>query len=731
MNGEDKQGVWGRNWQLALLLLICAILAFAAVVLPLYQPFTKTEYKVGDVAAEDILAPRPIVYESQVLTRRQRDAAAAAVSPVYTQADTNVARRQLERLRAALAYISSVRADAYASEEQKLADIAALEDVSLSQDTALKILALTDARWQTVQQEAIVVLEQVMRNTIREDRLADVRRSVPNFVSLSLPEEQAEIVADLVSAFVAPNSFYSEEQTELARQQAAESIAPVTRSFAEGETIINRGHVINDEDIEALQQLGLAQPERHWQDLLSGGLLVLLCTVIAFVYLRNRPNLTQQLRGVVVIAVLFILFLFGARLTFSLHYMVPFIYPVSAFALTMAVLFGIEPALIFSLLMVVLAAFDAPNGMEIMLYHLLGSAFGMLIPRKEQRITAYIWVGMGVAVAGTLVLFIMRLIDPNIDWLVFATVETAAVLNGVVTAGMTILLQYFIAPLLGLTTPLQLLELSRPDHPALAFLLRNAPGTYQHSLQVANLAEQAAERIGADSLLTRVGALYHDIGKAQNPQFFIENQVRGTVNTHDDLNPSESAAIIIRHVTDGLELAREFRLPQRIRDFIAEHHGTMMTRYQYAQAVKLAGGDASLVDPTLFQYPGPRPQTVETALLMLADGCEARVRAEQPADEIELMRVIKDTIADRVSEEQLSDTDLTLQELNLIAESFASTLRGIYHPRIEYPEVESQAAIQDVPTRPVEKADNGLAVSRSEEVSESVSAPEIGEKTGD
>jgi putative nucleotidyltransferase with HDIG domain len=223
--------------------------------------------------------------------------------------------------------------------------------------------------------------------------------------------------------------------------------------------------------------------------------------------------------------------------------------------------------------------------------------------------------------------------------------------------------------------------------------MHHAPGTYQHSLQVANLAEQAAEAIGANSLLTRVGALYHDVGKTFNPQFFIENQAPGQLDTHEDLDPVESAALIIHHVPYGLELAREHRLPRRIQDFIAEHHGTTITRYQWTQAVKAVGGDASKLDRSLFQYPGPRPRSRETALVMLADGCEARVRAQRPADEDALREMIRDTVEKRVADGQLDHTDLTLRDLATIIQIYTATLRGIYHPRVEYPSL-------DVPTRP-------------------------------
>ncbi|HSG44260.1 MAG TPA: HDIG domain-containing protein, partial [Anaerolineales bacterium] len=228
----------------------------------------------------------------------------------------------------------------------------------------------------------------------------------------------------------------------------------------------------------------------------------------------------------------------------------------------------------------------------------------------------------------------------------------------------------------------------------------------QHSLQVANLAEQAAELIGADALLTRVGALFHDVGKALNPTFFIENQAAGTANPHETLDPQQSAAVIIAHVTDGVSLARKHRIPRRIDDFILEHHGTMITRYQQSQAIEAAGGDASQVDDSKFQYPGPRPRSRETALLMLADGTEARARAVQPQGEEEIRKLVLSTIDAVQKQGQLDDTQLTFQDLRIITDAFVTILKGTHHSRIPYPKETpptEQSASEDVTTVPRKK----------------------------
>jgi putative nucleotidyltransferase with HDIG domain len=671
------------------LLLVTTALALAALLIPFSaHPFSPA-LEAGQVASEDVLAPAAVVYTSQVLTDLKREEAAQAVAPVYTAPDTSIARQQLERLRSALAFISSVRADAYASPQQKLGDLAALDKVPLSQETASNILVLSDARWQAVQQEAIAVLEQVMRNAVRPDHLEDARSSVPSLVSLSLPEEQAAIVAQLAAPFIVPNSLYSETLTEAARQAARQSVAPIQRAFMSGETVIRYGQVLSAADLEALQMLGVARPQRSWQDLASTFALVLLVLGFMFLYLRRTPVLAQDMRGLAIISGLFLVFLFAARLIVAGRSVIPFIFPFATYSLIVAAMFGAELSLVTSLPLAIMATFGMSNALELTFYFIVTSLFGVLILGKARRVTSFFWAGGAIAISGVLVIVVYRLPLPATDWVEMATLTGAALFNGLAAASLAIVLQFFIAQLLGVATPMQLMELTRPDHPLLQRILHDAPGTYQHSLQVANLAEQAAEQVGADPLLTRVGALYHDAGKAVNPFYFIENQMPGFQNPHDNLDPVSSAKIIIHHVADGLNLAREYHIPHRLMDFIAEHHGTMIARYQFVKAVAAAGGDESRVEQDQFSYPGPRPSSRETAILMLADGSEARVRAERPQDDEALRALIKSVIDNRVAANQLDNTGLTLRDLGVILNSFTATLRGIYHPRLQYPSMEA------------------------------------------
>lgn len=697
MSTPNAQAPGRRRLFYTFLLLVTTGLMLTAQVAPLLAPLSSLSLEVGQVSPQNFPAIQNITYTSEVLTEQQREAAALAVPFIYTSPDPSVARRQLENFRNTLAYITSVRADPYDTPEQKLADLAALEYIHINTETASSILELSDSRWQAIHQEAMLVLEQVMRNTIREDRLDDARRNVPALVSLSLPEEQAALVAELVETFVAPNSLYSESLSEAARQKARQAVTPVTRSYIAGETVVQRGQVITATDLEALQELGLVQPQSNWKELTSTVILVLLAIAFMVSYLLRNRQLLEDVRGVTLITILFLVFLIGGRLIIPNHTVIPYVYPLAAYGLIVAVLIGTEPALIFSLALSILVAYDLPNALDLTLYYILSSLFGVLTLGRARRLTAFIWAGATVASSGAIVIIAYRLPQSTTDLIGIATLLGASFINGIASASLTVLLQFFLAQFLGMTTALQLMEISRPDHPLLQLILRNAPGTYQHSLQLANLSEQAAEQIGADTLLTRVGALYHDAGKSLNPIFFIENQVPGSLNPHDELDPLSSSQTIIRHVADGLELARKHRLPSRIHEFIREHHGTTITRYQYVKAVEAAGGDEKLVDIEQFRYPGPRPRSRETAILMLADTCEARVRAERPNDKNELRVLIKDVIDNRVLRDQLDETNLSLRDLETVASSFITTLRGIYHPRIEYPKLEKDSVPSEDP----------------------------------
>jgi putative nucleotidyltransferase with HDIG domain len=676
-----------------ILLLAVSLVTFAALAVPLSLRPTALPLQVGDVAPRDLQAPRDHEYVSQVRTEEARQAAERTLQPVHTFPDPAVARQQIERLSATLQFISLVRADTATPPEQKQAELTALSDVSLGEESIKQTLSVTDARWVTIQQEALKVLEEVMRSPIREENLEAVKKSMPSRVSLALSEQNAALVAELVTAFVIPNSLYSESLTEAARQAARDAVEPVVQTYKAGETIVPGGEIITPADMEALQELGLIQPGASLETYLGAGALTILSAVFAGLYFYRRKQIPflSNARSLIVLSLIFLAFLVGARLSIPNRTVIPYIYPLPAMALLLSTLFGMETSIIIALMACILAAYGLPNTLDLMPYYLMACLCGVLTLGPARRFWAFFRAGLAVAGAGIAMILAYHLPSSPWDLRGIAELIVAAFFNGLASASLALLLHYSLAQVLSLPTPLQLIEISRPDFALMQMFLRNAPGTYQHSLQVANLAEQAAEKIGADALLTRVGALFHDIGKAADAAFFIENQAPNSLNTHTDITPEKAAAAIIRHVKNGVAMAHRHRLPRRLDDFILEHHGTMLTRYQYNQALEQAGGDASKVDIEKFRYPGPRPRSRETALLMLADAAEARTRAEGPDTEDGLRLAVRTVIERCQKDGQLDDTQLTLRDLNLITESFVTTLRGTYHPRIQYPAAEVTA----------------------------------------
>jgi cyclic-di-AMP phosphodiesterase PgpH len=685
-----------------ILLALVSIISYGALVLPLALRPAALPLQVGDVSPSDFQALESIQYPSEVRTEDARAAAENAVAPLYASPDPSIARRQIERLRASLQYITLVRDDENSTLEQKSADIASLSDVTLKPGTIEKIVALTPARWDMIQQETLNVLEQVMRRSIREQDLEIVRRTLPSLVSLSLNEEQADMVAELVTVYVSANSVYNADLTEAAKREAREAVEPVIEEYKAGEIIVLRGQILNSAQIEALQQFGLIEEASPWQDYAgTGALVIVVAAYVSLYFSRRRLLFLLEARSLVVVALIFLIFLVGARLTIPNRTVLPYAYPLPAVGLLIATLFGGEAGIVFSLAIALLAAYGLPNTLDLMPYYLVTSLSGVMVLGAARRVWTFFRAGAAVTGAGIAMLIAFRLPFTQTDGIALLQLTGAAIFIGLASSSLALVLQYFLAQSLGLTTALQLIEISRPDFPLLQFFLRNAPGTYQHSLQVANLAEQAAELIGADALLMRVGALFHDVGKSLNPMFFIENQPQGEMNTHEDIDPVEAAAAIIAHVPDGVSLARKHRLPRRIDDFILEHHGTMITRYQYNQALEAVGGDAARVDVEKFRYPGPRPHSRETALLMLADGSEARARAQRPQTEEDIRKVVLATIESAQKQGQLDHTQLTLRDLSIITDAFVTILRGAYHPRIMYPKEVS--AVENVITGPKNK----------------------------
>lgn len=659
-----------------------------AMLLPLAIRPDTFPIQVGAVSTRDINAPQNDAYISEVLTNRAREEAANNVSPRYLPSDPSINRRQLEFLQLSLDFITSARNDKVADKVQQISDLGSLTYIPLTSDQASEILLLPEDRWLIIQQESMDVLEQTMRSTIRDSQIQEMINNIPSLINYSLTPEQANLVKTLVTPLVVPNSLFSEVETEKARQQAADMVNAVTKSYAENQAIVLRGQIITAEQWEALNHFDLIRPNQKIQDTIATFSIILVLTGFVVLYFgRRKISPLSDLRNLTVIAIGFVIFLYAAKIIIPNRAIIPYFFPLPAFALIMVSLFNLETSIFFSLVLSILVTHGVSNSVEITIFYIVTSLVGALALGKGKKFSNFLWAGLSIALAGILIISAYRLLNPGTDMVGLFTLFGATALNGFASASLALLLQILLAQLMGLPTPMHLTELARSDHPLLKQILQRAPGTYQHSLQVSNLAEQAAETIGADALLTRVGALYHDAGKSINAAFFIENQVPGNIDSHDEMDPVLAAQTIIQHVQNGVVLADKFHLPPRLKDFMREHHGTQITRYQYNRALEQQNNDPNRVDIELFRYPGPKPTTKETGILMLADACEARARSDIPKNEDELRAIIKKVFDYVIGEGLLEDTNLTQNNLKTIQDSFFTTLSNTYHARIQYPEI--------------------------------------------
>jgi putative nucleotidyltransferase with HDIG domain len=693
---RDRLRISWRKTRLWLLFAGGILGTIIAINIPFSSETSSILLNVGDVSPQEILAPYAYSYASEVLTEQARQEAVDAVPNYYDPPDSQVARQQLEGLQAALVVIDSDRVELQESQtprDEIVEELTNLEILQLDEDTAGILLDLLDNRWNAIRQEAESVLQQVMRDEIRDDRLDEARRTIPAFVGISttLTPGETDLVIELVTNFVAPNALYNDAATQAARDTARQSVAPVVNSYATGETIIDSGEVVKPLHIEALQAYGLLKPPNRIQDIALISLLVVLLSIALALFTYRvhqaeirQPRITATLSGFLVIWAL------AMKAMIPSTGVLPYVFPAATLPILMSVLFSNGLGVTTALVTGVIASYLGSRGHELALYVILSGTLGALTVGKADRLRAFLWAGLAASTAAVAVIIIFRVPDPATNALGKVTLVGAGIASGMLSAALSMGLLQPLGSLLGVITTMQLYELARPDHPILQLLLRNAPGTYQHSLQVANLAEQAAREIGANPLLTRVGALYHDAGKAVRPQFYIENQLPDQ-NVHEQLDPTTSAGIILSHVQEGLDLARKHRLPPIIQNFISEHHGSMRANYQYRAALDSVQGDDSKLDARDFTYPGPRPQSRETALLMLADGVEAKTRADTPEDEEALDELVHAVIKDRLDRGQLDNTELTLRDLETIRHSFVNTLKGIHHPRIRYPSAEDDS----------------------------------------
>jgi hypothetical protein len=691
-----------------------------------FQP-TETFPAAGTLADRDIVASEQVTFVSAALTAEAQEAARDDVD-THFEFNPDIRPAQLEALRLYLDAVvlerqapdaplateqdSTTSADAQqggegteegAEEADQPEQVAPaprmrIPDSRLAARDEMFLIAVSAPLFNSIQRESQLLLESLLQERLYEEDLDSVRLTLHDRVDPTLTLTETSIIASLVSAYLRPTMIESAALTEQARDRAALAVPGVSRTVAEGDLVVPRGAVVDDFAAEALAQL---TPRGARIELESLGAVLILglgaASVFALYLFFWRPAEAASDRRILLLAVLILFSVAAARAWFefalpggvdeSLDLMLPLAAGPVLVAALLSTGLGVTTGVLISVLAgtaaIVLPDYGlAPSGalaLRPLAFFLASSLGGVFAATRAQALAQYGMAGIAAGVSGFLAGAAIWLLDPQrvtdqLGWLALAALVTAA-LVAVITIGAFSLL----GALFGITTPMRLLELAQLQRPLLRRLQEEAPGTFHHSLLVATLSERAAAQIDADPLLVRVGAYYHDIGKLNRPAMFIENQ--DGPNPHENLDPSESARLIIEHVERGDDLARRDRLPPRIRDFILEHHGSRRVAFFYRKA---AMSDPR-VDPRDYTYPGPPPQSRETAIVMLADSCEAVVRAsgEHDADRIGLL--VDGVFDERLRERQLDHCDLTLSELRQISASFKQTLVGVHHQRIEYP----------------------------------------------
>lgn len=684
-----QSALWGSRAlaRLGLYALVAALLTGTFLTFSLVP--RAFELREGEVSTQNVRAPVRVSYVSQVRTRAERERAAAS-APAVLEIDMAGAEQQRRQLASLLQSISSIRTTPGLTNDQRIERVARLGEPPIGETEARWIVLLPDSAWFGVATEAQRLRQDVMKERVSQARLAEVLRELPLRASDQLSETDRGLAVSIASRFIRANLLANAEATAQLRRQAQDAVAPVQVTIEEGEIVLRQGQVATAEDLEKLEMLGLRNPSTDWRAIISGFALALLSVGAVTVYiLAFQPGLVARERALWLVGLLIIVTVLAAKTVLPSRPLWVYVFPLPAVAMLLATLLDGRLAVAVTTVLAMLVGYIAGASFEVMVMFTLGGIVASAGAARTQRLHGYFFVGLAVAAVHAAVLALFRaplLVD---DLQTLGVLMAECLVNGVLSAVLTVGTVSLLGRLFDITTTMQLLELANPSQPLLRRLLVEAPGTYHHSIMVGNLAERAAEEVGADALLVRVGAYYHDIGKLQRPYFFVENAAQG-VSAHDGLRPESSARIIASHVSEGLALGAKHGLPRAVMDMIPQHHGTRMVSFFYQQA---AEQEPTPPDPAKFRYQGPRPQSKEAALLMLADGIEAATRAMRQHSREGIADLVERLIMQRLSEGQLDECELTLRDLHKIKEVFTTLLVGVYHPRIEYPESAMPASV--------------------------------------
>lgn len=639
--------------------------------------------KIANIAPEDIYSPVNIKYLNRIKWENQKDQAANKVNDKYEK-NKMVLEAVLKDLNVVFNDINETRNNKLKTQAEKIEDVQGYISDDKADLNEINFIVTTDqANLEQLHELCTQAITNLLNWGVSEADMNSVTSFQADILTSIQPMNPKEILIKpcllIVQKKIQPNMVLDEINTNRAKTEAREKILPVIEEIVQNQKIVSKGQIISEEDLEKLKALGLYTEDTNWTQWVRTFFyaLALLLLLLFYLYINRLSAYITDfsyfllLNGILFVFVLLFRFLYPVS---------PYVLPAFLITTLLVVFFDIHLAFYVSTTSFLILASAFGLNIALTVIYLLTISTILFVLKNFRKYSDYIKNGLLAAV----IFAVFAIIFSNLtyensllanQWMVLLLCLLNAVISSLIALGITVILE----SIGNFVTPLRLFELTDPNSALLRKLFEETPGTYQHSVMTANISSHAAEEIGADPLLTRVGAYYHDIGKTAYPLDFTENNAGG--NILDKMNPYEAATRIKEHLLNGVKLAKSKKLPSVVTDFILQHHGTSRIGFLFDMAKK---DDPSLEDDSFFRYPGPKPVKKEISILMLADSIEAAVRS-MPNKDIESIREMVDKIIDaKLKDNQLSQSNITFSELNKVKDSFIFTLHSLYHARIAY-----------------------------------------------
>ena len=680
---KDKSDVLKKahmdKWKRIFLFTITAIFIYFIML----TVVTPKRYKLneGDIATVDIKAPRDIIDEEATKAKEQE--VTAKVEKKFTLKN-EIEIEASENIKSFFDKLINLKSNDI-DEKSKISELKKIDAFKLSDAEYKTLLDLNVDKDTELQWIALTAIDKGYEKQIEEDNsedIAEAKTIVDDYLSSQELESNIEVILrEMCESQIKANYFFDQSKTDEAVKEALKSVSKVM--IKKNQTIVKEGEPITQQQINILTELGLVGEDLSKDYIYTYIILaffVLFVLGMQYMYLKKeKKEILIDTKLVFLILLLNLLSVISARV---FTFVSLFIIPIACAPILMTVFLDSKISIVINslnlLFVAVIVGFDPQVILIGIVSTIVSSTTLKKVSQRNDILYSTVYVAAAVAVV---ILSSGILLSNNIKQILLDVILAVfgAFISGILAMGLL----PFLESSFSLVTNMKLLELSNPNNPLLKRLLMEAPGTYHHSVMVANLAEVAAEEVGANPMLVRVGAYYHDVGKIKRPFFFGENQLGGT-NPHDKISPTLSTTIIISHVKDGLELAKEYDIPKVVSDMIVQHHGTTLVKYFY-YTLKNSSENPDEIREEDFRYPGPKPQSKEAAIIMMADSVEAAVRSIQEPTLEKIEDMVNNIVKDKMNSNQLNECDLTFRELEVIKACFLRVLKGIYHHRIEYP----------------------------------------------